>query len=141
MSRLGQRDTEPELIVRSILHRKGLRFRVQTRPVASINSKADIVFRPSKVSVYVDGCFWHFCPEHGTIPASNSDFWEKKLTGNRERDQRVTRELSEQGWLVLRFWEHEDPIIAAETIGRAVHDRRAGLATEGGRLVERERTS
>jgi DNA mismatch endonuclease (patch repair protein) len=76
------------------------------------------------VAVYVDGCFWHFCPKHGTIPASNASFWNEKLTGNHERDKRVTRELSEQGWLVLRFWEHDDPTMVAETIERMVRERR-----------------
>lgn len=129
MSRLGQRDTGPELVVRSLLHKKGLRFRVHSRPVSSINSKADILFRPSSVAVYIDGCFWHFCPEHGSLPASNSDFWERKLTGNRDRDSRVTEELSEQGWLVLRFWEHEDPLEVAEKVELAVRSRREGPQT------------
>lgn len=124
MSKLGQRDTAPELLVRSLLHQKGLRFRVHCRPVASINSRADIVFRPAKVAVYIDGCFWHFCPDHGSIPASNSEFWNKKLTGNRERDKRVVDQLSEYGWLVLRFWEHENPSKVADAIERCVRTRR-----------------
>ena len=124
MSKLGQRDTEPELIVRSILHRRGLRFRVHRRPVESINSKADLVFGPSKVAVYIDGCFWHFCPEHGSVPASNSEFWEAKLTTNRKRDRRVSQELAERGWLVLRFWEHENPLEVADAIEHSVRERR-----------------
>lgn len=116
MSKLGQRDTAPEMAVRSELHRRGLRFRVHTKPEHDFRTKADIVFRPKKVCVYIDGCFWHSCPEHGTIPASNHDFWAKKLTRNSERDLENTRILTERGWRVIRCWEHDDPVVVADLI-------------------------
>lgn len=119
MSTLGQRDTAPELAVRSELHRRGLRYRVHTKPESDLRTKADIVFRPKRLCVYIDGCFWHSCPEHGTLPASNRESWEKKLRRNVERDTEVTRRLTEMGWTVLRYWEHEDPLLVA----REIHQR------------------
>lgn len=116
MSNLGQRDTAPEVAIRSELHRRGIRFRVHAKPEPDLRTKADIVFRPKKVCVYIDGCFWHSCPEHGTMPVSNRDFWVKKLGRNSERDLENTRLLTERGWTVIRCWEHEDPISASDRI-------------------------
>lgn len=116
MSKLGQRDTVPEIAIRSELHRRGLRFRVHAKPEPDLRTKADIIFRPKKVCVYIDGCFWHSCAEHGTMPASNRDFWEKKLRRNVKRDVETTRHLTEIGWTVLRYWEHEEPSVVAEEI-------------------------
>ena len=116
MAALGQRDTAPEIAVRSELHRRGLRFRVHCQPEPRMRTKADVVFRSKRVCVYIDGCFWHGCPEHGTVPVSNREFWETKIKRNRERDQEVSRQLRECGWTVVRIWEHEDPISAAERI-------------------------
>src|SRR5688500_10591231 len=78
MSRLGQRDTVPELALRSELHHRGLRFRVDRRPVPEVRTRADIIFGPARVAVYVDGCFWHSCPQHGTKPKANAEFWSRK---------------------------------------------------------------
>ena len=123
MSRLGRRDTAPELALRSELHRRGLRFRVDRAPVRGLRSRADIVLGPARVAVYVDGCFWHSCPEHGTQPVANAEFWERKLARNRERDAATNRVLGEHGWAVLRFWEHEDPVAAADRVERVVRSR------------------
>jgi DNA mismatch endonuclease (patch repair protein) len=123
MSRLGRRDTAPELALRSELHRRGLRFRVDRAPVPSVRSRADIVLGPARVAVYVDGCFWHSCPEHGTRPATNVSFWDQKLKRNCERDRETNRLLSEHGWAVMRIWEHEDPIAAADRVERVVQSR------------------
>jgi len=123
MSMLGQRDTDPEILVRSDLHRRGLRFRVHSKPEPDLRTKADIIFRPKKVVVYIDGCFWHHCPEHGTVPASNQEFWATKLRRNQERDAENTRELKARGWTVLRFWEHEDAASAAETIEQILRQK------------------
>jgi len=116
MSRLGRRDTTPELAIRSELHRRGLRFRVDRAPVPGLRSRADIVFGPARVAVYVDGCFWHSCPQHATRPKANAEWWERKLTRNQERDRATDRALAESGWQVIRIWEHENPIAAADRV-------------------------
>jgi DNA mismatch endonuclease, patch repair protein len=124
MSRLGRRDTLPELAIRSELHRRGLRFRVDRAPLRGLRSKADLVFGPTQVAVYVDGCFWHSCPEHGTKPKVNAEWWEQKLARNRERDRETDRVLREHGWEVVRVWEHEDPVAAADRVEAAIRSRR-----------------
>jgi DNA mismatch endonuclease, patch repair protein len=120
MSKLGRRDTLPERAIRSELHRRGLRFRVDRAPLPSLRSRADIVFGPARVAVYVDGCFWHSCPEHGTRPKSNAEWWNRKLDRNQERDRETDRVLRENGWTVVRIWEHEDPVAAADRVQAAV---------------------
>jgi DNA mismatch endonuclease, patch repair protein len=130
MSRLGRRDTAPELALRSELHRRGLRFRVDRVPMRGMRSRADLVFGPARVAVYVDGCFWHSCPEHGTMPKANAEFWGRKLARNRERDAATNQLLGELGWAVLRFWEHEDHVAAADSVEHVVRSRLA--ATGGG---------
>jgi DNA mismatch endonuclease (patch repair protein) len=126
MSKLGSRDTLPERAIRSELHRRGFRFRVDRAPLPGLRSRADIVFGPARVAVYVDGCFWHSCPDHGTRPKANSEWWERKLARNRERDRETNRILREHGWEVVRIWEHEDPIEAVDRLERTVRDRRPG---------------
>lgn len=116
MSRLGRRDTTPELAIRSELHRRGFRFRVDRAPVPGLRSRADIVFGPARVAVYVDGCFWHSCPEHGTRPKANAEWWERKLDRNQERDRETDRVLREHGWRVVRIWEHENPVEAVDKV-------------------------
>lgn len=111
-----QRDTSAELRLRSILHRAGLRFRVDQRPEQTIRSRADILFRRAKVAVFVDGCFWHSCPQHGTSPKTNHAWWKEKLERNVARDSNTDRALDELGWVVLRFWEHDDPADAADAV-------------------------
>jgi DNA mismatch endonuclease, patch repair protein len=123
MSRLGRRDTLPELALRSELHRRGLRFRVDRAPLPGLRSRADIVFGPARVAVYVDGCFWHSCPEHATQPKANAEWWEQKLKRNRERDAQTNRALRENGWEVVRIWEHEDPVAAADRVELVVRER------------------
>lgn len=124
MSKLGRRDTLPERAIRSELHRRGLRFRVDRAPVPGLRSRADIVFGPARVAIYVDGCFWHSCPEHGTRPKANADWWERKLARNQERDRETDRVLHGHGWEVVRIWEHEDPVAAADRVEAAVNERR-----------------
>ena len=115
-------DTKPEVSLRSLLHRSGLRFR-KDYPIRLSGRKAvhaDIAFTPSKVAVFVDGCFWHSCPEHGTIPKSNQEYWVPKLKQNVDRDRTIDRELRAAGWRVLRFWEHVDPESAKSGIMSAL---------------------
>lgn len=120
-----RRDTKPELALRSTLHRMGLRFSVD-RPLPGTRRRCDILFPTERVAVYVDGCFWHSCPEHGTIPKQNRRWWVDKLAANRRRDADTDAALRADGWLVLRFWEHEDPLVAAQRVRDEVLKRRVG---------------
>ncbi|MCV7316134.1 very short patch repair endonuclease [Mycolicibacillus parakoreensis] len=97
-----------ELRVRRRLHALGYRYRVDCRPLADHKFRGDIVWRGRRIAVFLDGCFWHGCPEHGTIPKSNTEWWLAKLQENRDRDRRVDTLLRQRGWRVLRFWEHDD---------------------------------
>lgn len=115
-----RRDTTPERALRSALHARGLRFRVDRRPEASIRRKADVVFGPARVAVFVDGCFWHGCPDHMTWPEANGSWWREKIGTTRSRDRDTDRRLREQGWAVIRVWEHEDPVLAAARVSREV---------------------
>lgn len=121
MSRQPTRDTAPELALRRRLHGMGLRFRVDMAPVPGFRRKADIVFTRRRVAVFVDGCFWHCCPEHGTMPASNAGWWAAKLARNVQRDAETDLRLAEAGWTVVRVWEHEDPNVAARHVAEIVH--------------------
>ena len=120
MSRQSTRDTAPEMALRRRLHADGFRFRVNRAPLTGLRRKADIVFTRQRVAVFVDGCFWHRCPEHGTMPASNAEWWETKLERNVERDAETNRLLIEAGWTVVRFWEHEDADDAAMRVEEIV---------------------
>ena len=124
LQRQKQRDTQPELQLRRALHHRRLRYRVD-RKVEGLRSRPDVVFGPAKVAVFVDGCFWHGCPEHATAPKNNSEWWRQKLESNVERDRRVDAFLRDAGWEVIRVWEHEDPIEAADSIERAVRSRQS----------------
>ena len=107
MSRQATRDTRPERAIRSALHAAGYRFRV-AYPVPGLKRcSIDVAFPRRRVAVFVDGCFWHSCPEHRTQPKANSKRWADKLAANEDRDRRVDRHLEEQGWAVVRIWEHE----------------------------------
>lgn len=114
--------TKPELLLRSLLHRMGLRFRVNLRPVSRLSRRADIVFARAQLAVFVDGCFWHGCPDHATWPKNNSEFWRLKIEGTRRRDEDTKRQLELEGWKVLRYWEHD-------SMERAAHEIRAVLAS------------
>lgn len=125
MSNTRGRDTQPELAVRRRLHAMGMRYRVNVRPVPELRRTADIVFGPARVAVLIDGCFWHGCPKHYR-PASGSraEFWASKIAANQHRDRASTSAFEDAGWLVLRFWEHENPAQVAESVGAAVRSRR-----------------
>lgn len=123
MKSTGQRDTAPEMALRAVVHRMGLRYRVDHRPIPGLRRKADLVFVSAKVAVFVDGCFWHCCPEHVTWPKLNAEYWRAKIEGNRRRDAETDRRLAEAGWVVVRVWEHEDPEEAALKVAAAVAGR------------------
>jgi DNA mismatch endonuclease (patch repair protein) len=103
------RDTRPELALRSALHQAGLRYRVGIRPVPSIKARADVVFTRPRIAMFLDGCFWHGCPDHFTPPTCHEPYWTAKIARNRERDAAVTLALQTAGWSVVRVWEHESP--------------------------------
>jgi DNA mismatch endonuclease (patch repair protein) len=115
-----RRDTGPELALRRELHRRGLRFRVDQPPVAVVRCRADIVFTRPRVAVFVDGCFWHSCPEHGNLPKANREWWRAKLDVNVARDRRNEQALVEAGWSVVRVWEHEQVDVAADKVCEAI---------------------
>jgi DNA mismatch endonuclease (patch repair protein) len=114
-------DTGPERIVRSLLHQRGLRFRKNaTLKVEGVRVTADIVFPSKSLAVFIDGCFWHGCPDHGRSPKANPRYWNAKLARNVERDARNSSLLRAAGWTVLRYWEHESPDEVAQSIADQV---------------------
>ncbi len=115
-----RRDTAPELRVRRLLHAQGLRYRVDAPLPFDRRRRADITFPRARVVVFIDGCFWHACPEHYIAPKSHPEYWSPKIAANRARDAETTARLAVDGWTVLRFWEHEDPDRVADTIVAAV---------------------
>jgi DNA mismatch endonuclease (patch repair protein) len=124
-----RRDTRPELLVRRILHARGLRYRVDLRVVGESRTRADIAFTRRRIAVFIDGCFWHGCPDHLHLPKANADYWVPKLARNVERDGEITALLRGLGWTVLRFWEHEPPEDVAELIIAAVRVRGSAHAS------------
>ncbi|MDP0398839.1 very short patch repair endonuclease [Tsukamurella strandjordii] len=127
-----RRDTRPELALRREVHRLGLRYFVDRAPLRHLaRRRADLVFPRLKVAVYLDGCFWHGCPEHHSVSKTNADFWAMKVEKNRARDADTNRWLKEAGWTVLRVWEHEDPSVAAASIKHVVEAAKQGLVNQG----------
>ncbi|WP_198652400.1 very short patch repair endonuclease [Nocardioides allogilvus] len=127
-----RKDTRPELAVRRLLHAAGLRYRVDARPIPDLNRRADILFTRARVAVFIDGCFWHGCPEHHTVARSNEGYWAEKVSRNRERDRHTDQVLESNAWTVLRAWEHEPAdeiarrVIDAVSAGRAAAISRRG---------------
>jgi DNA mismatch endonuclease (patch repair protein) len=119
MSTLARRDTKPELLLRQELHRRGLRYRVQIKVPGNNRRTIDIAFTRVRLAVYVDGCFWHGCPEHHVRPRTNSDWWRWKIERNQLRDADTDRALRERGWDVLRIWEHVGSQAAADAVVHA----------------------
>jgi DNA mismatch endonuclease, patch repair protein len=118
------RDTRPEMAIRRATHRLGLRYRVDVAPVLSLRRRrADLVFPRQRVAVFIDGCFWHGCPDHARVPGTNTVYWAAKIAGNRQRDAHTSQMLAAAGWRVLRVWEHEEPADAALRIGDVVRSR------------------
>ncbi|MCX4962907.1 MULTISPECIES: very short patch repair endonuclease [Streptomyces] len=125
MSRQARRNTTPELAVRRLLHAAGLRYRLQVKVPGMPRRTIDIAFPGAKVAVFLDGCFWHGCPEHATQPKANAQWWREKLDKNMARDRETSELLAAAGWTVLRFWEHEAP----ESVAARVIDARRGAKT------------
>lgn len=122
------RDTSPERALRSLVHAAGLRYRVAAKPLPGMRRTADLVFRPARVAVFVDGCFWHGCPDHFVPPKTNPEYWREKIGRNVQRDRDTDARLAEAGWLVLRFWEHESAEKCSRVVCEAVASRRAAVA-------------
>ena len=126
MSKLRRRDNDRELSLRRALHAAGYRFRV-THPVPGLRRRTiDIAFTRRRVAVFLDGCFWHGCPEHGTDPRSNSAWWAEKIASNKARDRDTDRHLVSIGWTVVRIWEHEDLTGAVVRVRTAAGPPRSG---------------
>lgn len=123
MQRQGRRDTKPELRIRRELHRRGHRYYVDRAPLPGLRRRADLVFPRLKVAVYVDGCFWHACPQHGTTPTNNSDWWIAKLDANVRRDRDTDERLIAAGWQPVRIWAHEPLEMAIARIELALNAR------------------
>ena len=119
-------DTSLEIKMRSALHRAGMRFFKNQLVGESVRTRVDIVFPRARVAVFVDGCFWHYCPEHGQLPAANREFWRAKLEGNRSRDHLVNGQLEKEGWTVIRIWEHERIERGVARVESALELSRAG---------------
>lgn len=124
MSAQRRKGTAPELAIRSALHSRGLRYRVDHPLPGMPRRRADLLFPGPRVAVMVDGCYWHGCPAHGNIPHTNTDYWAPKIAHNRARDADTDRRLGELGWQVVRVWEHENTDEAADRIERTVLERR-----------------
>jgi len=118
--------TNPEWAIRRLVHATGLRYRVDAPlPIPSVRRRADMLFPRSRVAVFVDGCFWHACPIHGTRPVANAAWWAAKLNANVVRDRDTDRGLADVGWTVIRIWEHEDPHQASARVVALVRKRSA----------------
>jgi len=126
MSKQRRADTDPELSLRRLLHARGYRYRVNLKVPGMPRRTMDIGFPRIKLGVFVDGCFWHACPEHATWPANNAVWWAEKLRLNVARDRETNEALQGAGWEVLRIWEHEPPAAAADRVAEMVDCRRAG---------------
>jgi DNA mismatch endonuclease (patch repair protein) len=121
------RNTAPEIALRSALHRAGMRFWKHRRPIQGVRCEPDVVFPRIRLAVFVDGCFWHSCPDHATRPVANGDWWARKLEGNVARDRRNTETLQAAGWTVLRIWEHVPSPKAVEEIEVTAFRLRAAM--------------
>lgn len=137
MSAQRRSDTAPELALRHALHRLGLRYRLHRR---DLPGTPDIVFVTTRVAVFVDGCFWHGCPQHAVSPKANADWWDAKLRRNRERDREKDAGLEELGWLAVHVWEHENMAEAALDIEALVRSRAATCLANASTAMVRSRT-
>jgi len=120
MRRMPRRDTNIELALRRELHRAGLRFRTH---LSTLPGKPDVALTKAKIAIFVDGCFWHRCPLHGTAPKNNGAWWAAKLEENVRRDRRKDETLRSMGWMPVHIWEHEDPALAATRIYQLWRER------------------
>jgi DNA mismatch endonuclease (patch repair protein) len=141
MAKVANKDTAAELAVRRALHRRGFRYRVN-QPIAGMGrTRPDLVFPRERIAIFIDGCFWHGCPEHATFPQANALWWAEKLDRNKARDKKTDLQLGELGWEVVRIWEHVAAHEAADLIQEIVMKRRTHriLSHPVGRLTDGDR--
>lgn len=124
MSRARRRDISPELALRWELHARGHRFRVVLKVPGNHRRTIDIAFTKVRLAVFVDGCFWHGCPEHGNLPMKNTEWWSMKLAANQGRDRDTDAVLEASGWQVLRTWEHVEARTAADLVEERIRGAR-----------------
>lgn len=124
MRRVRQKNTSAEAVLRRELYALGLRYRLHVPVLTTPRRIADVAFLGPRVAVFIDGCFWHGCPEHATWPKKNAEFWRAKILANRDRDRDTNARLQAEGWKVVRIWAHEDPREAASRVGRTVRERK-----------------
>lgn len=129
MAKVRQKGTDAEIALRRALYRRGLRYRIDYEVMKKPRRVADVAFPGLRIAIFVDGCFWHGCPEHATWPKQNAEFWRQKIEANRDRDADTNSRLLDAGWTVLRFWEHESPIRAAESVAQTVAMAKAKRCT------------
>ncbi len=111
--------------MRRLIHAAGLRYRVDVAPLKDLRRRADVVFGPARVALFIDGCFWHGCPHHGARPTkANPEYWREKVLRNQARDRDTDARLAASGWVSLRAWEHEDPAEVASRTAELVRLRR-----------------
>lgn len=127
MQSVRQTGTKPENHIHEELLSKGLHPNTATRPIPEVRATADFVFPAEKLSVFIDGCFWHRCPKHFKLPLTNRDWWEEKVSETVRRDRRQTAALNDAGWSVVRVWEHENPSKATDRIAAALSLRQVRL--------------
>ena len=124
-------DTVPEVALRAALHKAGLRFFKHRRAIRDLKCLPDVVFPRLKIAVFLDGCYWHGCPQHATWPKTNGAWWRAKLEENRARDRRHNAALEAAGWLVVRIWEHQNPHEVAAAVKELVAARRRDSGSRG----------
>ena len=129
MQKMRRSSTAPEMLIRRELHRRGLRFRVN---FPLLPGRPDLAFTSARIAIFVDGCFWHACPDHGILPKNNREWWRDKLERNVARDREKDEELDKLGWAVVHVWEHEDPVIAADAIEQLWRSRRQFVTGRAG---------
>ena len=120
MAKVRQKGTGAEIALRRDLYRRGLRYRVDFEVLKKPRRVADIAFPGLRIAIFIDGCFWHGCPEHATWPKQNAEFWRQKIEANCARDTDTNERLRNIGWTVLRFWEHESPTEAVDIVVKMV---------------------
>lgn len=130
MQATRRRDTAPEIALRRELHRRGLRYRLDVALPVLPRRRMDIVFAPARLVVLVDGCFWHGCPWHSTVPCQNAGFWSAKIGATQRRDADTDARLRGAGWEVIRAWEHENPTDVAEHVEAVLAERRTRTRSE-----------
>ncbi|RYZ42442.1 MAG: very short patch repair endonuclease [Myxococcaceae bacterium] len=127
MQSVRQKNTSAESALRRELHARGLRYRIQVPVLTKPRRVADVAFSGLRVAVFVDGCFWHGCPQHATWPKQNAEFWRSKIEANMARDADTDERLRAEGWTVVRVWAHEPPERAAAKVATIVEKRREKL--------------